>query len=140
VLTEDGSIPLAIPRDRRGKFDPVIVPKGVTRVDGFDDKIISLYARGLTVREITSHLYEICSVSVSPGLISQVTDAVMAVVKAWQSRPLDRCYPVVFLDALRVKIRDSGSVQNKAVYVALALNADGKKEVLGLWIKQTEGA
>jgi putative transposase len=140
VLTEDGALPLAIPRDRHGTFEPVIVPKGVTRLDGFDDKIVSLYARGLTVREITSHIQEIYGIAVSPDLISQVTDAVIAEVKAWQSRPLERCYPVVFMDALRVKIRDGGTVRNKAVYVALALNADGEKEVLGLWIEQTEGA
>jgi len=140
VLTEDGALPLAIPRDRHGTFEPVIVPKGVTRLDGFDDKVLSLYARGLTVREIEAHLREIYGIDVSPDLISRVTDAVSAEVKAWQSRPLERCYPVLFLDALRVRIRDGGAVRNKAVYIALALNGDGEKEVLGLWIEQTEGA
>ena len=114
--------------------------KGQTRLDGFDDKIISLYARGLTVREIQGHLKEIYGTEVSPDLISRVTDAVLEEVREWQSRPLDPVYPVVFFDALRVKIRDEGLVKNKAVYVALALNAEGEKEVLGLWIEQTEGA
>ena len=140
VLTDDGAIPLAIPRDRHGSFEPAIVPKGVTRLDGFDDKILSLSARGLTVREIEAHLLEIYGIDVSPDLISRVTDAVSAEVKEWQSRPLERCYPVLFLDALRVRIRDGGAIRNKAVYIALALNGDGEKEVLGLWIEQNEGA
>jgi putative transposase len=140
VLGEDGEIDLAIPRDRAGTFEPQLVPKGVTRLDGFDDKIISLYARGLTVREIQGHLREIYGTEVSPDLISRVTDAVLDEVKEWQARPLDACYPIVFFDALRVKIRDEGLVRNKAVYVALALDAEGHKHVLGLWIEQTEGA
>lgn len=140
VLTEDGELDLAIPRDRAGTFEPQLVPKGVTRLDGFDGKIISLYARGLTVREIQGHLKEIYGAEVSPDLISRVTDAVLEEVKEWQTRPLDACYPVVFFDALRVKIRDEGLVKNKAVYVALALDGDGHKHVLGLWIEQTEGA
>ena len=140
VLTEEGEVELAIPRDRAGSFEPQLVPKGVTRLDGFDGKIISLYARGLTVREIQGHLKELYGAEVSPDLISRVTDAVLEEVKEWQSRPLDACYPVVFFDALRVKIRDEGLVKNKAVYVALALDADGHKHVLGLWIEQTEGA
>jgi len=140
VLTEDGQLDLATPRDRAGTFEPQLVPKGVTRLDGFDDKIISLYARGLTVREIQGHLKEIYGTEVSPDLISKVTDAVLEEVKEWQSRPLDACYPIVFFDALRVKIRDEGLVKNKAVYVALALDAEGHKHVLGLWIEQTEGA
>jgi putative transposase len=140
VLTEDGELDLAIPRDRAGTFEPQLVPKGVTRLDGFDGKIISLYARGLTVREIQGHLKEIYGTEVSPDLISRVTDAVLEEVKEWQSRPLDACYPVVFFDALRVKIRDEGLVKNKAVYVALALDGEGHKHVLGLWIEQTEGA
>ena len=140
VLTEDGQIDLAIPRDRAGTFEPQLIPKGVTRLDGFDDKIISLYARGLTVREIQGHLKELYGTEVSPDLISKVTDAVLEQVNEWQSRPLDACYPIVFFDALRVKIRDEGLVKNKAVYVALALDADGHKHVLGLWIEQTEGA
>jgi putative transposase len=140
VLSEEGEIDLSIPRDRAGTFEPQLVPKGVTRLDGFDDKIISLYARGLTVREIRGHLREIYGTEVSPDLISRVTDAVLEEVKEWQARPLDACYPIVFFDALRVKIRDEGLVRNKAVYVALALDAEGHKHVLGLWIEQTEGA
>ena len=140
VLAEDGEIDLSIPRDRAGTFEPQLIPKGVTRLDGFDDKIISLYARGLTVREIQGHLREIYGTEVSPDLISRVTDAVLEEVKEWQGRPLDACYPIVFFDALRVKIRDEGLVRNKAVYVALALDAEGHKHVLGLWIEQTEGA
>jgi putative transposase len=140
VLAEDGQIDLAIPRDRAGTFEPRIVPKGVTRLDGFDEKVISLYARGLTVREIQGHLKEIYGTEVSPDLISRVTDAVLDEVKAWQSQPLDACYPIVFFDALRVKIRDEGLVRNKAVYVALAFDTEGHKHVLGLWIEQTEGA
>jgi len=140
VLGDDGAIELAIPRDRNGSFEPQIVAKGQTRLDGFDDRIISLYARGLSVREIQGHLHELYGVEVSPDLISRVTDAVLEEVREWQSRPLDPVYPVIFFDALRVKIRDEGLVRNKAVYVALALNSDGEKEVLGLWIEQTEGA
>lgn len=140
VLTEDGELDLSIPRDRAGTFEPQLVPKGVTRLEGFDDKIISLYARGLTVREIQGHLRELYATEVSPDLISRVTDAVLEEVKEWQARPLDACYPIVFFDALRVKIRDEGLVRNKAVYIALALDAEGHKHVLGLWIEQTEGA
>ena len=140
VLTDDGAIELAIPRDRAGTFEPVLVPKGVTRLDGFDDKIISLYARGLSVREIQAHLKELYGTEVSPDLISRVTDAVLDEVKEWQSRPLEALYPIVFFDALRVKVRDEGIVKNKAIYVALALDTEGQKHVLGLWIEQTEGA
>jgi putative transposase len=140
VLTEDGAIEIAVPRDRNSTFEPVIVPKGERRLDGFDDRIVSLYARGMTVREIQGHLQELYGVEVSPDLISRVTDAVLEEVREWQNRPLDAVYPVVFFDALRVKIRDEGLVRNKAVYVALAITADGDKEVLGLWIEQTEGA
>ena len=129
-----------MPRDRAGSFEPKLIPKGQTRFDGFDDKIISLYARGMSVREIQSHLAELYGTEVSPDFISKVTDAVLDEVREWQSRPLDPVYPVVFFDALRVKIRDEGLVRNKAVYVALAINPDGEKEVLGLWIEQTEGA
>ncbi len=140
VLTEDGELDLSVPRDRAGTFEPRIVPKGRTRLDGFDGKVISLYARGLTVREIQGHLQELYGVEVSPDLISRVTDAVLEEVRDWQARPLDPVYPVVFFDALRVKIRDEGLVKNKAVYVALALDAEGHKHVLGLWIEQSEGA
>ncbi len=140
VLSEDGEIDIAVPRDRTGTFDPLIVPKGERRLEGFDDRIVSLYARGMTVRQIRGHLQELYGVAVSPDLISRVTDAVLEEVREWQNRPLDAVYPVVFFDALRVKIRDEGLVRNKAVYVALALTAEGEKEVLGLWIEQTEGA
>ena len=140
VLTEDGAVELAVPRDRNGSFEPAIVPKGERRLDGFDDRILSLYARGMTVREIQAHLHELYRVEVSPDLISRVTDAVLEEVRDWQNRPLDGVYPVVFFDALRVKIRDEGLVRNKAVYLALAITCQGEKEVLGLWIEQTEGA
>jgi len=140
VLTEDGAIEIDVPRDRNSSFEPQIVPKGETRLDGFDDKIISMYGRGMTVREIQGHLRELYGVEVSPDLISRVTDAVLDEVREWQNRPLDAVYPVVFFDALRVKIRDESVVKNKAVYVALALDCEGHKHVLGLWIEQTEGA
>lgn len=140
ILTEDGEIDIAVPRDRAGSFEPLLIAKGQTRFDGFDEKILSLYARGMTVREIQGHLAEFYGTEVSPDLISRVTDAVLDEVREWQTRPLDPVYPVVFFDALRVKIRDEGMVKDKAVYVALALNPDGEKEVLGLWIEQTEGA
>jgi transposase-like protein len=116
VLTADGPVELAVPRDRQGRFVPQIVPKGVTRLDGFDEKIINLYARGLTVREIQGHVRDLYGTEVSADLISRVTDAVLDEVAEWQNRPLDPVYPVVFLDALRVKIRDAGVVRNKAVY------------------------
>ena len=140
ILTEDGGIEIAVPRDRAGSFEPQLIAKGQTRFDGFDEKILSLYARGMTVREIQGHLAELYGAEVSPDLISRVTDAVLEEVREWQSRPLDAVYPIVFFDAMRVKIRDEGLVKNKAVYVALAYNSDGEKDVLGLWIEQTEGA
>jgi putative transposase len=140
VLTDDSELEISVPRDRAGTFEPQLIPKGQTRFEGFDDKILSLYARGMTVREIQGHLTELYGVDVSPDLISRVTDAVLDEVREWQNRPLDPVYPIVFFDALRVKIRDEGLVKNKAVYVALAFNANGEKEVLGLWIEQTEGA
>jgi len=140
VIGDDGAIEIAVPRDRQDSFEPQIVAKGQTRLDGFDDRVISLYARGLSVREIQAHLRELYGVDVSPDLISRVTDAVLEEVREWQNRPLDPVYPVIFFDALRVKIRDEGLVRNKAVYVALALNGEGEKEVLGLWIEHTEGA
>lgn len=140
VLTDDGALPLEIPRDRAGTFAPQLVPKGVRRLPGFDAKVISLYARGLTVREIQGHLEELYQIAIAPDVISTVTDAVVAEVTAWQQRPLDRMYPVVILDALRVKMRDEGVVRNKAVYLAIGIARDGTKDVLGLWIEQTEGA
>ena len=135
-----GEIELETPRDRNGSFEPAIVSKGQTRFSGFDDKIISMYSRGMTTREIEGHLKEMYGVEVSPGLISNVTEAVMEEVKAWQSRPLDEVYPILYMDALRVKVRDGAHVQNKAIHVAIAVNLAGHKEVLGLWAAQNEGA
>ena len=135
-----GELPIEIPRDRHGSFEPQIVAKHQSRWTGFDDKIISLYARGLTVREIQSHLEELYGTEVSPSLISTVTDAVADEVKAWQSRPLEPIYPIVYLDCIHVKVRDTGAVRVKAVYLAIGINISGEKEVLGLWIAQTEGA
>ncbi len=140
VLTESGSVELAVPRDREASFSPRLVKKGQSRLPGFDEKVISMYGRGMTQREIRGHLEELYGIGVSPDLISRVTDAVLEEVKAWQGRPLEPIYPVIFLDALRVKIRDEGTVRNKAVYLALGIRTDGLKEILGLWIEQTEGA
>lgn len=135
-----GELELETPRDRNGSFEPQIVAKGQTRFTGFDDKILSLYARGMTTREIQGHLAEIYKVEVSPGLISQVTDAVMEEVRLWQNRPLEAVYPILYLDALFVKIRDNGHIRNKAIYVVLGVNREGGKEVLGMWVAQSEGA
>jgi putative transposase len=137
---EFGDLPLDIPRDRQGAFEPQLVARHQTRWAGFDDKIISLYARGLSVREIQGHLEEMYGTEVSPTLISAVTDAVSEEVKLWQGRPLDALYPIVYLDCIHVKVRDSGAVRTKAVYLAIGVNMNGHKEVLGLWIAQTEGA
>lgn len=136
---EFGELPIEIPRDRHGTFEPQLIPKHQTRWTGFDDKILSLYARGMSVREIQSHLEEMYGTDVSPTLISSVTDAVIEEVKAWQARPLDALYPIVYLDCIHVKVRD-GTVRVKAVYLAIGINLAGEKEVLGLWIAQTEGA
>jgi len=136
---EFGELPIEIPRDRHGTFEPQLIPKHQTRWAGFDDKILSLYARGMSVREIQSHLEEMYGTDVSPTLISSVTDAVIEEVKAWQARPLDALYPIVYLDCIHVKVRD-GTVRVKAVYLAIGINLAGEKEVLGLWIAQTEGA
>ena len=140
VLTDDGAVAIDVPRDREGSFEPVLIPKHTRRFTGFDDKILALYARGMTVREIQAFLAEMYAVEVSPDLISTVTDAVVSEVTAWQARPLERVYAVVFFDALRVKIRDEGVVRSKAVYLALGILADGRRDILGLWIEQTEGA
>jgi len=137
---EFGELPVEIPRDRHGSFEPQLIPKHQTRWNGFDDKILSLYARGMTVREIQSHLEEMYGTEVSPSLISSVTDAVIEEVKAWQARPLDTLYPIVYMDCIHVKVRDSGAVRTKAVYLALGINLAGEKELLGIWIAQTEGA
>ena len=140
VLTDTGAVPLAIPRDREGSFRPQLVPTGVRRLPQFDANVLSLYARGVSVREIQAHLEQLYQVEIAPSVISAITDEVMTEVQAWQQRPLDRMYPVVIFDALRVKIRDEGTVRNKAVYLALGVDREGHKEVLGLWIEQTEGA
>ena len=137
---EFGELAIEIPRDRDGSFEPQIVPKHQTRWTGFDDKILSLYARGMTVREIQSHLEEMYGAEVSPTLISTVTDAVMEEARAWQCRPLDAVYPIVYLDCIHVKSRDAGVVKVKAVYLALGIDLTGNKQLLGLWIAQTEGA
>ena len=140
VLTDTGKIELEVPRDRQASFDPQLIAKYQRRFPGFDDKIISMYARGMSIREIAGHLRELYGIDVSPDLISAVTDAVLDEIAAWQARPLEPVYPLVFFDALRVKIRDEGMVRNKAVYIALGVRADGTKEILGLWIEQNEGA
>ena len=137
---KSGEVTVEVPRDRNSTFEPQIVKKHQTRFDGFDDKILSMYARGMTTRDIQGHLEEIYGVEVSPTLISNVTDAVVEEVKAWQSRPLDAVYPILYLDALHVKIREGGHVQNRAIYVAIAVQLGGDKEVLGLWAGQAEGA
>ncbi len=140
VLTDGGSMELSIPRDRAGTFDPQLIGKYQRRFPGFDEKIISMYARGMSTREISGHLRELYGIDVSADLISTVTDAVIEEVTAWQNRPLEPTYALVFLDAIRVKIRDEGLVRNKAIHVAIGVRADGAKEVLGLWIEQNEGA
>jgi transposase-like protein len=140
VLTDDGPVAIEVPRDRDGTFEPQLIGKHERRFTGFDDKVSALYARGLTVREIQAFLQEAYAVDVSPDLISAVTDAVVAEITAWQSRPLEPLYPVIFFDALRVKIRDEATVRIKAVYLALAVLPDGSRDILGIWIEQTEGA
>ena len=137
---EFGTLQIETPRDRNSTFEPQIVKKGETRFAGFDERILSLYARGLSTREIQRHLEEIYKVEVSPALISQVTDAIQEEVTLWQSRPLEAVYPILYLDALQVKIRDGSHVRNKAIYMVIGINLQGLKEVLGLWIEQTEGA
>ena len=140
LLTDSGKLGISVPRDRLSTFDPQLIAKYRRRLPGFDDKLVSMYARGMTVREIQGHLADLYGVDVSPDLISAVTDAVLDEIAEWQNRPLEALYPLVFFDALRVKIRDEGTVRNKAVYVALGVRVDGRKEILGLWIEQTEGA
>jgi transposase-like protein len=140
VLTEDGPLRIEVPRDRAGSFEPLLIPKHERRFTGFDDKIVAMYARGMTVREIQGFLAEQYATEVSPEFISSVTDAVMSEVTAWQARPLEPMYPVVFFDALRVKIREDAVVRNKAIYLALGVRPDGTRDILGLWIENTEGA
>ncbi|MBB6255417.1 putative transposase [Nitrospirillum iridis] len=140
MLTDGGPVDLAIPRDRTSTFDPQLIGKYQRRFPGFDEKIISMYARSMSTREIAGHLRELYGIEVSADLISTVTDAVIEEVTAWQNRPLEAIYPLVFLDAIRVKIRDESLVRNKAIHIAIGVRADGTKEVLGLWIEQNEGA
>ncbi len=140
VITDRGPVRVEVPRDRDGSFEPILIPKHERRFTGFDERIIAMYARGMSVGEIQAFLAESYGTEVSPDFISSVTDEVMAEALSWQSRPLETMYPVVFFDALRVKIRDDGVVSNKAVYLALGIQADGQRDVLGLWIEQTEGA
>ena len=140
VLTEGGPLRIDIPRDREGGFEPILIPKHERRFTGFDDKIVAMYARGMTIREIQGFLADQYGTEVSPEFISSVTDAVIAEVTAWQSRPLEPMYPVVFFDALRVKIREDAVVRNKAIYLALGVLPDGTRDILGLWIENTEGA
>jgi putative transposase len=140
LATDDGPVSIDVPRDRDGTFEPQLVKKRERRLAGFDDRILALYARGMSVRDIQGHLHELYGVEVSPDLISRVTDAVVDDIAAWQSRPLETVYPIVYLDALVVKVRDQGVVRNKAVYLALGVTVQGGKEVLGLWIEQNEGA
>jgi putative transposase len=140
VLSGSGKLELAIPRDRHGRFDPVLIAKYRRRFAGFDDKIVALYARGMTTREIQAHVGELYGIEISPDLVSAVTDSVLEDVGAWQSRGLESTYAIVFFDAIRVKIRNEGMVNNRAVYLAIGVRCSGHKEILGLWIEQTEGA
>ena len=140
VLTDDGPLRIEVPRDRQGEFEPKLIGKHERRFTGFDDKIIAMYARGMTVREIQGFLSEMYATDVTPDFSSGVTDAVLAEVTAWQSRPLESMYPVIFFDALRVKIREDNVVRNKAIYLALGMRRDGTRDILGLWIDNTEGA
>jgi putative transposase len=140
VDTGSERVVLDIPRDRHGRFDPVLIAKYQRRFPGFDDKIIAMYARGMSTRDIQAHIEEIYGIGISPELVSAITDAVIEQVAAWQNRPLEATYAVVYFDALRVKIRDEGMVRNKAVYLAIGIDCGGQKDVLGLWIEQTEGA
>lgn len=140
VLTDSGTLTIQVPRDRDGSFSPKLIPKNLRRLSGFDDKVLALYARGMTTREIQGHLHDIYGTEISPQLVSEVTDTVMDRAKAWQSRPLDAVYPVVYVDALFVSIREGATVRKKAMYVVLGLSLTGQREVLGLWFQHTEGA
>ncbi len=140
VKGDSGEIELDIPHDRNCEFEPTIVKKGQRRLPGFDDKVIALYARGMTTREIQGGLKEIYDVEVSPTLISNITDSVLDDVKQWQNRSLDAVYPIVYLDAIHLKLRNNGRVENQAVYLALGINMEGYKELLGLWVGESEGA
>lgn len=137
---EIGELSVEIPRDRVGKFDPKIIKKGQRRFDGFDDRIISMYARGMTTRSIQGHLKDIYGVDISPDLVSDVTDSIISEVKEWQDRPLDSIYPILYLDGLVVKVKEEGHIINKCVYLAIGINMQGTKDLLGIWIEETEGA
>jgi putative transposase len=137
---EQGHVDIEVPRDRQGTFEPQLVKKGQTRLEGFDDKILALYARGMTTRDIQAQVQELYGVDVSPTLISNVTEAVMDEVRQWQSRPLEPVYPIIYVDCLVVKVRENQRVINTSLYLVLAVNLDGQKELLGMWIAQTEGA
>jgi putative transposase len=140
VLTEFGAVPLKIPRDRNGDFEPQLVPKGTRRLDGFNERVISLYARGMTVRDIQAHVREMYQVELSPDLISTITDAVLDELREWQNRPLDAVYPVIYLDAIVCKVRHEGAVRNKAAHIAIGVDVEGRKHVLGIWLETAEGA
>ncbi|MFQ5702376.1 MAG: IS256 family transposase [Acidobacteriota bacterium] len=140
VLTDNGAMEVKIPRDRHGEFEPKLIEKYCRRLPGFDDKVIAMYGRGMTTREIQAHVRELYAIDVSPELISKVTDAVHEEIEQWQTRPLESTYAIVYFDAIRAKVRDEGLVKNKAVYLALGVDCDGYKDVLGMWIEQTEGA
>lgn len=140
LRTDQGNVTVEVPRDRNGTFEPKLVKKHQRSFNGFDDKILSMYARGMSVRDIQAHLAEIYGTEISPDLISRVTDSIVDEVQSWQSRPLDAVWPIVFLDALVIKVRDQGVVQNKSAYVALGMRVDGHKEVLGIWLESNEGA
>lgn len=140
VLTDLGSVELDIPRDRNGEFEPKLVPKGTTRLDGFNERVISMYARGMTVRDIQAHVKEIYKVEISPDLISTITDAVLDELREWQTRPLDSVYPVIYLDAIVCKVRHDGAVRNKAAHIAVGVDIEGRKHVLGVWLETAEGA
>jgi len=140
IQTKDDKIELNIPRDRTGEFEPQLIPKHQRRFDGFDEKIISMYAYGMTTRDIQGHLKEMYGIDVSPSLISEVTDAIIEDVKAWQGRPLDEVYPIMYLDCIVVKCHDGGVIRNKSVFLALAVTMDGRKDLLGMWIAHNEGA
>ena len=140
VITDTGKLELEVPRDRQASFDPQLIAKYQRRFPGFDDKVSSMYAWGMSTREIVGHLRELYGIEVSPDLISAVTAAVLEEIAAWQARPLEASYPLVFFDALRVKVRDEGLVRNKAVHIALGVRGDGAKEILGMWLEQNEGA
>jgi len=140
VLTDTGKLELAIPRDRQGRFEPALIAKYQRRFPGFDQKIIALYARGMTTRDTQAHLRELYGIEISPELVSAVTDAVLDEAAAWQARPLEPVYAIMFFDGLRIKIRDEGAVKHKALYLAIGMRHSGHKEVLGIWIEQTEGA